>query len=80
MQTINATFEGGVFKPTQPIALPEHSAVRLTIEQVSHSILTVKELNDFLRGLPKLGDDAEVFAEDIRAIRAEFPAEPNAWE
>jgi predicted DNA-binding antitoxin AbrB/MazE fold protein len=80
MQTITAMFEGGVFKPRQPIALPEHSEVRLTIEQVPHSPLTVGRLNDFLRSLPKLGDDAESFAQDIRAIRAEFPAEPNAWD
>jgi antitoxin (DNA-binding transcriptional repressor) of toxin-antitoxin stability system len=36
-----------------------------------YSPLTVGELNSFLRGLPSLGDDAEAFARDIRAIRHE---------
>ena len=31
-QTITATFEDGVLKPTQPLSLPEHAQVRLTIE------------------------------------------------
>lgn len=44
------------------------------------SPLTVGELDAFLRNLPVLGDDAVGFAEDIRAIRAEFPAEVNPWE
>jgi antitoxin (DNA-binding transcriptional repressor) of toxin-antitoxin stability system len=44
------------------------------------STLTVGELNAFLRNLPSLGDDADEFARDVRAIRAEFPAEPNAWD
>jgi antitoxin (DNA-binding transcriptional repressor) of toxin-antitoxin stability system len=44
------------------------------------SSLTVGELNAFLRNLPSLGDDADAFAQDIRAIRAEFPAEANPWD
>jgi predicted DNA-binding antitoxin AbrB/MazE fold protein len=31
-QTITATFEDGVLKPAQPLNLPEHAQVRLTIE------------------------------------------------
>ena len=27
MQTIEAVFEGGVFRPTSPVELPEHSRV-----------------------------------------------------
>jgi antitoxin (DNA-binding transcriptional repressor) of toxin-antitoxin stability system len=38
-----------------------------------HSALTVGELKAFLRKLPSLGDDADEFAHDVRAIRAEFP-------
>ena len=30
--TITATFENGVLKPTQPLHLPDHAQVRLTIE------------------------------------------------
>lgn len=41
------------------------------------SLLTVGELNLFLRNLPTLGDDADDFAQDVRAIRSEFPTEAN---
>jgi predicted DNA-binding antitoxin AbrB/MazE fold protein len=80
MQTITATFEDGVLKPTQPLDLPAHAAVRVTIELLPASPLTVGNLNTFLRSLPKLGDDAEAFAQDVRAVRAEFPAEANPWD
>jgi predicted DNA-binding antitoxin AbrB/MazE fold protein len=30
-QTITATFENGVLKPTQPLDLPEHAQVQITI-------------------------------------------------
>jgi antitoxin (DNA-binding transcriptional repressor) of toxin-antitoxin stability system len=36
------------------------------------SPLTVGALNAFLRNLPSLGDDADAFTQDVRAIRAEF--------
>ena len=52
---------------------------RLTPAEPS-SPLTVAELNAFLRTLPSLGDDAEAFAHDIRAIREEFPTESNPWD
>jgi antitoxin (DNA-binding transcriptional repressor) of toxin-antitoxin stability system len=44
------------------------------------SPLTVGELNAFLHNLPSLGDDAEAFVQDIREIRAQFPAEANPWD
>jgi antitoxin (DNA-binding transcriptional repressor) of toxin-antitoxin stability system len=44
------------------------------------SKITVGDLNAFLRALPSLGDDADSFAKDIRAIRAEFPAEASPWD
>ena len=44
------------------------------------SPLTVGELNAFLRNLPSLGDNADAFAQDVRAIRAEFPLEANPWD
>ncbi len=46
---------------------------------VPRSRLTVGELKAFLEGLPKLGEDADVFLEDVRAIRREFPSEANPW-
>jgi predicted DNA-binding antitoxin AbrB/MazE fold protein len=80
MQTINATFEDGVLKPLQPLNLPAHAQVRLTIELVTVSPLTVGKLNAFLRSLPALGDDAEEFVQVVRAIRVELPAEANPWD
>ncbi len=80
MQTITATFEDGMLKPTQLLDLPAHAEVRLTIELLPASPLTVGQLNVFLRSLPALGDDAEEFTQDVRAVRAEFPAEANFWE
>jgi antitoxin (DNA-binding transcriptional repressor) of toxin-antitoxin stability system len=44
------------------------------------SPLTIREFNEFVRSLPPLGDDADKFARDVRAIRAEFPAETNPWD
>ena len=44
------------------------------------SPLTVGELNAFLHKLPSLGDDADEFAQDVRAIRVNFPAEANPWD
>jgi len=45
-----------------------------------HSALKVQDLNTFLQGLPKLGDDAVAFGEDVRSIRRDFPAETNPWD
>jgi predicted DNA-binding antitoxin AbrB/MazE fold protein len=80
MQTITATFEDGVLKPAQPLNLPAHAEVRITIELMTISPLTVRTLNAFLRSLPALGDDAERFAQDVRAVRGDFPAEANPWD
>jgi predicted DNA-binding antitoxin AbrB/MazE fold protein len=59
MQTITATFEDGVLKPAQPLDLPPHAEVRVTIELLPASPLTVGQLNTFLQSLPALGDDAD---------------------
>jgi predicted DNA-binding antitoxin AbrB/MazE fold protein len=80
MRTITATFENGVLKPTEPLDLPAHAQVRLTIEVLPASSLTVGQLDAFLRTLPTLGEDAEGFLQDVRAVRAEFPAEANPWD
>ena len=36
------------------------------------SKLKVRDLNAFLEGLPKLGDDADAFSEDVQTVRREF--------
>ena len=80
MQTITATFEDGVLKPRQPLNLPAHAEVRVTVELLPATPLTVGKLNAFLRSLPSLGEDAERFAQDVHAVRAEFPAEAGSWD
>jgi predicted DNA-binding antitoxin AbrB/MazE fold protein len=80
MHTITATFEDGVLKPTRPLDLPARATVRLTIEILPAPPLTVGKLNDFLRSLPPLGDDADAFAEDVRAVRTSFPATTDPWD
>jgi predicted DNA-binding antitoxin AbrB/MazE fold protein len=42
MGTIDAIYEGGVFRPTVPIALPDKSRVQLQIVNQT----TAKEVND----------------------------------
>jgi antitoxin (DNA-binding transcriptional repressor) of toxin-antitoxin stability system len=44
------------------------------------SPLQIRDLNTFLESLPKLGDDAESFAQDVQAVRRAFPAEANPWD
>jgi predicted DNA-binding antitoxin AbrB/MazE fold protein len=80
MQTITATFEDGVLKPAQPLDLPPHAELRVTIELLAARPLTVGQLNDFLRSLPPLGDDAEAFSQDVRAARASFLAGAKPWD
>lgn len=60
MQTITAIFEDGVLKPTQPLDLPPQAQVRITIEILPDSPLTVGKLNAFLRTLPALGENADL--------------------
>ena len=80
MQAITATFEDGVLKPARPLDLPARAEVRLTIELLPASPLTVGKLNAFLQSLPPLGDDADGFSQHVRAARAEFPAEAHPWD
>jgi predicted DNA-binding antitoxin AbrB/MazE fold protein len=35
MKTVEAIYSGGVFKPIEPLTLPENQRVRLTVEPVS---------------------------------------------
>ena len=75
MQTITATFEDGVLKPTQPLDLRPQAQVRITIEILPDSPLTVGKLNAFLRTLPSLGEDADGFSQDVGTVRAELPVD-----
>ena len=46
---------------------------------VPRSRLKVGQLEGFLERLPRLGEDADAFLDDLRAIRREFPSEANPW-
>jgi predicted DNA-binding antitoxin AbrB/MazE fold protein len=80
MHTITATFEDGVLKPTEPLDLPAHSKVKITIEAIQQRPLTVGSLNVFLQSLPPLGEDADQFLRDIQSYRTGFPAETSQWD
>jgi predicted DNA-binding antitoxin AbrB/MazE fold protein len=80
MLSITATYREGVFQPKEPVELPDDTEVRVLIEPILSDRLTVGKLNAFLQSLPSLGDDADDFAQDVRAIRAEFPAEMTSWD
>jgi predicted DNA-binding antitoxin AbrB/MazE fold protein len=51
--TITATFENGVLKPMQPLDLPDHAQVRLTIEPLVNG-KTVEERLAALDDLMKI--------------------------
>lgn len=42
--------------------------------------LQVADLNRLFAGLPRLGDDAEIFARDIDEIRRNLPLEKDPWD
>ncbi len=44
MQTITATFEDGVLKPAQPLNLPDHAQVRVTIELLAADLQQAERL------------------------------------
>ena len=72
---VNRVYSEGV-----PVELERGDEVvaRLT-PAVPRSRLEVRDLNAFLQGLPKLGEDADAFLEDMRTIRRVFPAEADPW-
>jgi antitoxin (DNA-binding transcriptional repressor) of toxin-antitoxin stability system len=72
---VNRVYSEGI-----PVELERDDEViaRLT-PAVPRSRLKVSDLNAFLEGLPKLGEDGGAFLEDMRAIRREFPSEADPW-
>ena len=38
MKTVHAVFEAGVFRPTKPVELPEHSEVEFEPRLVNHAV------------------------------------------
>ena len=69
-----------VYSEGIPVELErENKIIAHLTPAVPRSQLEVRDLNAFLRGLPKLGEDADSFLEDVRAIRREVPRETDPW-
>ena len=72
---VNRVYSEGI-----PVELERgNEVIAQLIPAVPRSRLKVRDLNAFLAKLPKLGEDADAFLEDLRAIRREFPPEANPW-
>jgi predicted DNA-binding antitoxin AbrB/MazE fold protein len=56
--TVEAIYENGVLKPSQPLSLKEHEKVRLTVEPV----LTWAERTAGMMGWKGSAEEAEFFA------------------
>lgn len=48
--------------------------------QATKKTLSIKQLNQFFAQLPKLADEMDGFAEDLKAIRQQLPLEVNQWD
>jgi antitoxin (DNA-binding transcriptional repressor) of toxin-antitoxin stability system len=46
----------------------------------AESKLKVRDFSAFLENLPRLGEDAAAFSNDVRNIRREFPSEASPWD
>jgi len=46
----------------------------------AESKLKVRDFGEFLENLPRLGEDAESFSNDVRDIRSDFPPEASPWD
>lgn len=44
------------------------------------STLRAEDLSDFFASLPKLGEDADAFAEDVERVREALPSERSEWD
>lgn len=44
------------------------------------SAVRVADLNQLFASLPRLGEDAERFADDVATIRGELPPEGDPWD
>jgi hypothetical protein len=48
--------------------------------QPAKKTLSINQLNQFFAELPKLADDADTFATDLKMIRQQLPLESNQWD
>ena len=70
MKTIRAVYEKGVFRPLEPVDLPEHSRVSVAAESgAAHKATTAADLEKF-RGSVSWPEDPMAYQ---RRIRDEWP-------
>ena len=70
-----------VFYQGAIVELERGNRVIARISPVSpESPLKVKHLNRFFHELPSLGDDSEIFAEDLADLKKQIPMERNQWD
>ena len=50
------------------------------LSPVRPTTLKLCDLPALLARLPKLGEDAEAFSNNLKAIRREFPSEGSLWD
>jgi antitoxin (DNA-binding transcriptional repressor) of toxin-antitoxin stability system len=62
------------------VELERDNHVVARLSPVPPSRLTVSDLAAVLAQLPRLGDDAEAFARDLEAIRAEARPDGDPWD
>jgi predicted DNA-binding antitoxin AbrB/MazE fold protein len=67
--TIYAVFENGVFRPTQPVNLPDHAEVELEMRPIDPAQPARRRLWREIRGSvtsPLLGEDAQAWVSRTR--------------
>ena len=48
--------------------------------QPAKKTLSIKQLNQFFAQLPKLAEEMDAFATDLKMIRQQLPLEANQWD
>ena len=59
MRTIHAIFENGVFRPTEPVELPEHCEVECDVRLVNGTKERSDDMDEIYRILSKRFDSGE---------------------
>ena len=63
---VDATYEDGVLKPSQPLPLREHEMVRITVESHDKCVVDAEPCeDDHKRGRPSLAERIAALARDL---------------
>jgi predicted DNA-binding antitoxin AbrB/MazE fold protein len=77
-QIVNATYEDGVLKPLQPLDLPSHATVRVTVELLHGDVLRDQQL-EALRALEDLWRHSRLDSHGERLSREQLHADTNVF-